>query len=202
YRHTSCGPPYGLPTSCTSRSRRSCCATRDRPAAARWTVVEWLFFRRRAHSRSSRAGSRTASGCASSSLSCPQTEEHPMFTSIATCSISGTLEAKLRAIAHAGFDGVEIFENDLLTSQKSAREIGAVLRDLGLKCTMFQPFRDFEGMPDTLRPRVFDRMERKFDLMEELGTDLLLVCSNVSPVASNDRSRIVADFRELGERAQ
>jgi 4-hydroxyphenylpyruvate dioxygenase len=125
-----------------------------------------------------------------------------MFTSIATCSISGTLEAKLRAIAHAGFDGVEIFENDLLTSRKSAREIGAILRDLGLKCTMFQPFRDFEGMPDTLRPRVFERMERKFDLMEELGTDLLLVCSNVSPVASNDRGRIVADFRELGERAR
>lgn len=125
-----------------------------------------------------------------------------MFTSIATCSISGTLEAKLRAIAHAGFDGVEIFENDLLTSQNSAREIGAMLRDLGLTCTMFQPFRDFEGMPDNLRPRVFDRVERKFDVMEELGTDLLLVCSNVSPVASNERGRIVADFRELGERAQ
>ena len=124
-----------------------------------------------------------------------------MFTSIATCSISGTLETKLRAIAQAGFDGVEIFENDLLTAQHSARQIGGLIRELGLKCTIFQPFRDFEGMPDTLRPRVFERMERKFDVMEELGTDLLLVCSNVSPAASPDRSRIVADFRELGERA-
>lgn len=124
-----------------------------------------------------------------------------MFTSIATCSISGSLESKLRAIAQAGFDGVEIFENDLLTSQRSAREIGALIRDLGLKCTIFQPFRDFEGMPDSLRPRIFERMERKFDVMEELGTDLLLICSNVSPVSSGDRSRIVADFRELGERA-
>jgi len=124
-----------------------------------------------------------------------------LFTSIATCSISGSLESKLRAIAQAGFDGVEIFENDLLTSQRSAREIGALIRDLGLKCTIFQPFRDFEGMPDSLRPRIFERMERKFDVMEELGTDLLLICSNVSPVSSGDRSRIVADFRELGERA-
>jgi 4-hydroxyphenylpyruvate dioxygenase len=124
-----------------------------------------------------------------------------MFTSIATCSISGTLETKLRAIARAGFDGVEIFENDLLTSQHSAREIGGLIRELGLKCTVFQPFRDFEGMPDALRPRVFERMERKFDVMEELGTELLLVCSNVSPAASADRERIVADFRELGERA-
>jgi 4-hydroxyphenylpyruvate dioxygenase len=124
-----------------------------------------------------------------------------MLTSIATVSISGTLELKLRAIAQAGFHGVEIFENDLLTAQQSAREIGALLRELGLTCTMFQPFRDFEGMPDTLRPRVFERMERKFDVMEQLGTDLLLVCSNVSPVSCGDRARIVADFQELGERA-
>ena len=39
-----------------------------------------------------------------------------MLTSIATVSISGNLDTKLRAIAEAGFDGVEIFENDLLTS--------------------------------------------------------------------------------------
>jgi len=124
-----------------------------------------------------------------------------MFTSIATVSISGTLESKLRAIARAGFDGVEIFENDLLTSQGSARDAGALIDALGLKCTLFQPFRDFEGMPDALRPRVFERIERKFDLMQELGTDLLLVCSNVSPVSLGDRGRIVADFHELGERA-
>jgi 4-hydroxyphenylpyruvate dioxygenase len=124
-----------------------------------------------------------------------------MFTSIATVSISGTLESKLRAIARAGFNGVEIFENDLLTSQVSARDAGALMRDLGLECTLFQPFRDFEGMPDTLRPRIFERIERKFDVMQELGADLLLVCSNVSPAASADRGRIVADFRELGERA-
>ncbi len=124
-----------------------------------------------------------------------------MFTSIATVSISGTLELKLRAIARAGFKGVEIFENDLLTAEASPREIGALLRDLGLVCTLFQPFRDFEGMPDNLRPRVFERIERKFDVMQELGTSLLLVCSNVSPVSLGDRERITADFRELGERA-
>src|SRR3954468_13263312 len=124
-----------------------------------------------------------------------------MFTSIATVSISGTLELKLRAIARAGFDGVEIFENDLLTAQSSAREVAILLRELGLTCTMFQPFRDFEGMPDNLRPRVFERVERKFDVMQELGTDLLLVCSNVSPVSTGDRERIIADLRELGERA-
>ncbi len=37
-----------------------------------------------------------------------------MQRSIATVSLSGTLPDKLEAIAAAGFDGVEIFENDLL----------------------------------------------------------------------------------------
>lgn len=124
-----------------------------------------------------------------------------MLTSIATVSLSGTLESKLRAIAQARFDGAEIFENDLLTARSTAREIAAQMRDVGLACTLFQPFRDFEGMPGELRGRTFDRLERKFDLMQELGAPLLLVCSSVSPAASGDRSRIVADFRELAERA-
>lgn len=125
-----------------------------------------------------------------------------MFTSIATVSISGSLDTKLRAIAEAGFDGVEIFENDLLTYDGGdARDVGRLLRELGLTCTAFQPFRDFEGMPDPLRARVFDRIERKFDVMEELGANLLLVCSNVSPSSSAERARIIEDFQELGTRA-
>ena len=125
-----------------------------------------------------------------------------MFTSIATVSVSGTLEGKLRAIAKAGFEGVEIFENDLLTANCSAQDVAKLMRDLGLRCTLFQPFRDFEGMPDALRPRIFERLERKFDVMQAIGAPLLLVCSNVSPAALPDRERIVRDLRELGERAE
>ena len=125
-----------------------------------------------------------------------------MYTSIATVSISGRLDTKLRAIAEAGFRGVEIFENDLLTFDGgSPREVGNLMADLGLACAAFQPFRDFEGMPEPQRQRVFDRMERKFDVMQELGTSLLLVCSNVSPLALGDRNRTIDDFSELGERA-
>jgi len=124
-----------------------------------------------------------------------------MLYSIATVSVSGTLDSKLWAIAEARFEGIEIFENDLLSHPGSARGVGGMIRELGLKCTVFQPFRDFEGMPPELRQYVFDRAERKFDVMQELGTDLVLVCSNVSPAALGDRGRIVDDFHELGERA-
>jgi 4-hydroxyphenylpyruvate dioxygenase len=124
-----------------------------------------------------------------------------MKTSIATVSISGALHTKLQAIAAAGFGGAEIFENDLLSSHLSSREIGALMRDLGLACKLFQPFRDLEGLPEPLRQRAFDRLERKFDVMAELGTDLLLVCSSCSPEADGDHQRLVADLREAGERA-
>ncbi|QXC52955.1 sugar phosphate isomerase/epimerase and 4-hydroxyphenylpyruvate domain-containing protein (plasmid) [Agrobacterium salinitolerans] len=124
-----------------------------------------------------------------------------MKTSIATVSISGELPDKLEAIAKAGFDGVEIFENDFLAFDGSPRDVGRMVRDLGMEITLFQPFRDFEGMPEEFRARTFDRAERKFDVMQELGADLLLVCSNVSGVSLGGIDRAAADFRELGERA-
>ncbi len=127
--------------------------------------------------------------------------EGAMKTSIATVSISGALDAKLQAIAGAGYSGAEIFENDLLSTHLSAREIAALMGELGLACTMFQPFRDLEGLPAAQRQRAFDRLERKFDVMAELGTDLLLVCSSCSPLATEDRGQILADLHEAGERA-
>ncbi|MEZ5904416.1 MAG: sugar phosphate isomerase/epimerase family protein [Geminicoccaceae bacterium] len=76
-----------------------------------------------------------------------------------------------------------------------------MVRDHGLEITVFQPFRNFEGMPEPERSRTFDRAERKFDLMGELGTELMLVCSSVSPLALGGIDRAAADFHELGERA-
>ncbi len=124
-----------------------------------------------------------------------------MRTSIATVSISGDFAEKLQAIAAAGFDGIEIFENDFLAFDGSPRDVGRMARDAGLEITLFQPFRDFEGLPEPLRTRTFDRAERKFDVMAELGTDLMLVCSSVSQAALGGIDRAAADFHELGERA-
>jgi 4-hydroxyphenylpyruvate dioxygenase len=121
--------------------------------------------------------------------------------SIATVALSGSLDEKLRAIAGAGFDTVEIFENDLLTFNGSPRDVGKLCRDLGLSICAFQPFRDFEGMPGPQRTRNFARAQHKFELMQQLQTDLLLVCSNVSPASIGGIDRAAADFHALGELA-
>src|SRR6185295_10812056 len=124
-----------------------------------------------------------------------------MKTSIATVSLSGTLGEKLEAIANARFDAVEIFENDLVTFNGTPADVRKACGELGLDIVTLQPFRDFEGMPDAQRARVFARAERKFDVMQELGTDLLMICSNVSPESLGGIERAAADLRELGERA-
>ena len=121
--------------------------------------------------------------------------------SIATVCLSGTLPDKLEAAAAAGFEAVEIFENDLLTFEGTPAEAGRLCADLGLEAALFQPFRDFEAMPEPQRARNMDRAERKFDTMGQLGAPMVLVCSNVQPAALPEPERAAADLREMAERA-
>jgi 4-hydroxyphenylpyruvate dioxygenase len=124
-----------------------------------------------------------------------------MRRSIATVSVSGMLREKLQAIAAARFDGVEIFENDLLQFSGSPRDVRQMAEDLGLSIDLFQPFRDFEGVGAAQLARNLDRAERKFDVMQELGAPLILVCSNVQPDASGDTELVAEQLWQLAERA-
>src|SRR4051812_9191490 len=124
-----------------------------------------------------------------------------MRRAVATVSLSGTLRQKLEAIAAARFDAIELFENDFVHAMTPARELASMCADLGLGIDLYQPFRDFEGMPDALFAKSLDRAERKFDLMQTLGAPLLLVCSNTSPHALADPERAAAQLHALAERA-
>ena len=102
----------------------------------------------------------------------------------------------------AGFDGVEIFEQDFIAHDGGARDVGRMIRDHGLEIPLFQPFRDFECLPEPLRSKAFDRAKRKFDVMQELGTDLILICSSVHPRSLGGIKRAAGDLAELGEIAR
>ena len=101
-----------------------------------------------------------------------------------------------------GFKGVEIFENDFLVHDLKPKEIKKIVSDYGLEISLFQPFRDFEGMPEPYRSRAFDRAKKKFDIMNELGAKTILVCSNTSNLAVGGIDRAADDFNELGEIAK
>lgn len=124
-----------------------------------------------------------------------------MRRAIATVCLSGTLEEKLEAIASARFDAVEIFENDFINYHGSAADVRRLCHDLGLGIDLYQPFRDFEGVSEAQFRRNLDRVERKFDIMEELGAPQLLVCSSCAPDAIADDARSAAQLYELAERA-
>lgn len=124
-----------------------------------------------------------------------------MRRSIATVSLSGTLNEKLTAVANAGFDGVEIFEQDLLCSLWTPRRIRERCDELDLTIEMLQPFRDLEGMTDEQHVAAMRRFEGKLDIMAELGTDLILVCASCQPDAIDDDEVSAEQLRAAAELA-
>ncbi|MGB3438994.1 MAG: TIM barrel protein [Actinophytocola sp.] len=124
-----------------------------------------------------------------------------MKLGIATVCLSGTLDDKLAAVAAAGFDGVEIFENDLVVSPWSPKQIRDRCADLGLTIDLYQPFRDFEAVPPEVLAANLRRAEHKFDVMAELGADTVLVCSSVSRDAVDDDDLAAEQLHLLADRA-
>ncbi len=124
-----------------------------------------------------------------------------MRTSIATVSLSGSLTEKLTAAARAGFDGVEIFENDLLTAPLTPEEIRARCADLGLTVDLYQPLRDIEAVPAEVFARNLRRARHTFEVTRRLGGDTVLVCSSVDPAAVDDDALAAAQLGELADLA-
>jgi len=121
-----------------------------------------------------------------------------MSLSISTTSIPGDLGEKLTAIAEAGFTGIELHEPDFTGYHGSASELAAQVSGMGLRINLLKSFNDLEGWQGEERARAFDRLERKFDLMQALGTDLMLV--GASSLETDDATTS-ADLTEAAERA-
>lgn len=125
-----------------------------------------------------------------------------MRTSIATVCLSGTLAEKMRAAADAGFDGIEIFEQDLLVSPHTPGQIRRRAAELGLSLDLYQPFRDLDGVA----PEVFEanlrRLEAKLELAGELGIETMLVCSNAGTASIDDDAVCAQQLRRAGQLAQ
>ena len=72
---------------------------------------------------------------------------------IATVCMPGTLADKLGAAAEAGYQGVEIFENDLTYFDGRPEDVRGLAGSLGLEIVALQPFRDFKGLPEPARSK-------------------------------------------------
>ncbi|TXR56436.1 sugar phosphate isomerase/epimerase and 4-hydroxyphenylpyruvate domain-containing protein [Quadrisphaera setariae] len=124
-----------------------------------------------------------------------------MHQGIATVSLSGRLVDKLPAIAAAGFDGLELFDNDLVASALTPREVAARCADLGLGIDLFQPVRDVEGVAPDRFGAVEHRFRVKLGVMAELGATTVLCCSNALPDAVDDVDLSAEQLHRLGDLA-
>jgi 4-hydroxyphenylpyruvate dioxygenase len=124
-----------------------------------------------------------------------------MRTAIATVSLSGSLTEKLAACAAAGFDGVELFEPDLIASPLSPEQVAERAGDLGLSIDLYQPLQEFEAVHGEQFTRNLHRAKRKLALMRRLGIDLLLVSSNASPQTIDDDALAATQLGTLADAA-
>jgi 4-hydroxyphenylpyruvate dioxygenase len=124
-----------------------------------------------------------------------------MRTGIATVCLSGTLREKMQACAIAGFDGIEIFEQDLVTSPLSPEDVRTMAADLGLTLDLYQPFRDFDSVSEDLLVGNLRRAEAKFKLMSRLGMDTMLACTNVATATIDDDGLRAEQLFRLAELA-
>jgi sugar phosphate isomerase/epimerase len=148
--------------------------------------------------------------------------ESEIPTSYASCSIgteeSHTLPLKLKAIADAGFDAIELSMPDILaygkllngkepdpkdydTLVEIGKQIKAQTTEHKLKILMLQPFANFEGWPKGSKQRVdaFDRARGWIRIMQAVGTDMLQVGSSDSPGISSSFDELASDLAELAD---
>ncbi len=116
------------------------------------------------------------------------------YATVSVGTPSHSLGEKLKAIASAGFQGIELGYPDLLSfaSKKLSRDVGpqefdilcnagqelkGMCKELGLKVVMLQPFANFEGwkLQSEERKDAFTRAKGWIRIMEAIGTDMLQV---------------------------
>lgn len=124
-----------------------------------------------------------------------------------------SLSEKLAQAAHAGFEGVEIFYEDLeyLAKEKgslnnenlfaAAHEIRALCDRYKLEVIGMQPFMFYEGLIDrSQHEQKLQKLKVWFQIVKILGTDIIQIPSNFqSDGISGDRDLIVADMIEIAD---
>ena len=114
-----------------------------------------------------------------------------------TITLAGPLEAKLAAMADAGFGQVMLSARDIVGHPGGVPAAVAAVRASGLRPTGFQVLRDFEGLSGHLHGYKVDIAKSMLEMCAALGSDVLLACSSTSRHATQDLDAIARDLRKL-----
>ena len=114
-----------------------------------------------------------------------------------TITLAGPLEAKLDAMAGAGFSQVMVNARDVVGHPGGVEAAVNAVRASGLRPTGFQVLRDFEGLSGHLHGYKVDIAKAMLQMCHALGSRVLLACSSTSRHATDDRDALARDLRKL-----
>jgi sugar phosphate isomerase/epimerase len=114
-----------------------------------------------------------------------------------TITLAGPLEAKLAAMAEAGFGQVMLKANDIVGHPGGVDAAVAAVKASGLKVTGFQVLRDFEGLAGHLHGYKVDIAKAMLEMAAALGAPVLLACSSTSRHATGEHAAIARDLHKL-----
>ena len=114
-----------------------------------------------------------------------------------TISLAGSIEAKLEAMAVAGFSQVMLKANDLVGHPNGLQAAVKAVKASGLRGTGFQVLRDFEGLSGHLHDYKVDIAKSMLEMTASLDCKVLLACSSTSAHATQELDHIARDLRKL-----
>ena len=124
----------------------------------------------------------------------PFLKSNPRFLN--TVLLGGSFVQKLEAIAKAGFDGIEVWQQD---AEKAVSNTKQQLDTLSLACTDYQVLLDFDGAVGEARDNKRREALTMMATASELGSPMILVAANT---AACDPQKIVTDMKWLCQHAK
>lgn len=123
--------------------------------------------------------------------------DNPLF--INTILLGGSSEQKLQAAAAAGFQQVELWQQDVESALGGAASLAHLCSRLTLALTDYQVLMDFDGAPDEQREKKRDQALAMLSTARQLGATTLLVPASTHPLCCKER--IEEDLRWLVQQA-
>jgi len=114
-----------------------------------------------------------------------------------TVSLTGSLEARLKAVQAAGFTQIMLTAKDLVDQPGGLDAAVALVRGSGLRITGFQVLRDFEGSSGRLHDYRIGIAKSMLAMCHALDCHLLLIRASSAKTANSDTRALVRDLRQL-----
>lgn len=124
--------------------------------------------------------------------------EYPLFLN--TVLLGGTTEQKLSAIAAAGFQQAELWQQDVSESDGHAEGVRQLLASLGVALTDYQVLLDFDGAAQEYRASKRQQAIEILDTAVKVGASTVLVPANTD--SGCQQEKIVEDMRWLVAEAE